>query len=93
MKINKTVLLWICFVATNLLAFIGFIVLKENKTLSNGLLTVSLLSLLAFLFISISEIVVSSKLRRSDKILWPILIVVLSTFGQIAYLVIRKRKI
>jgi hypothetical protein len=43
------------------------------------------------MFVDIKDIFNSLSLSKSEKIIWPIIIIVLSTFGQIAYLSIRKR--
>ena len=94
MKINKTVLLLVCFIASTLLSLTGFLVLlQEHKTVADFLLAGALLFLVGFLIISIYEIAISPKLSISEKILWPILIIVFSTLGQIVYLVIRKKRI
>jgi hypothetical protein len=94
MKINRSALLWLCFIASTLLALTGFSVFfHEHKTLADFLLAGSLLFLAGFLIISVYEIAVSTKLSKSEKILWPILIFVFSTLGQIVYLAIRKKRI
>ena len=93
MRDFKTTLIWICFITGNLLALIGFAAFDHQlKTVSDILLSVSLLFTIGFIFISINEIIVSSKFSKSEKVLWPILIIVLSIFGQIAYLVLRKKR-
>jgi hypothetical protein len=91
MKMNKNLAIWICFLGSNLLALIGFAIINMNKMTGNFILISSLFFLAGFLFVAIKEIVTSLRLSKSEKIIWPILIIVLSTFGQIAYLSIRKR--
>lgn len=94
MKINRNFFIWLCFIASNLLSLIGFaIFLHGSKSLADIILVISLISLFGFLLISGYEIFKSPKFSNAEKVLWPLLIIFLSVFGQIAYLVVRKRNL
>jgi cytochrome bd-type quinol oxidase subunit 2 len=92
MESKKSFLIWMCFVASNILAIPGFslTIHHKNKMLSQPFLIISLLLILGFWIISAYEISRSSKLTKRQKFIWPIIVIVLSTFGQIWYLVKRK---
>jgi len=80
-----------CFFANIVLAVIGFSIFPEHKTGSDIFLGFALIFLVGFLSIAIYEIVNFSKLSKIEKILWPIGILLLSSIGQIIYLVSRRK--
>ena len=91
MKINRDFLIKTCFFSNIVLAGIGFSIFPEHKTGADIFLVFALIFILGFLSIAIYEIVNSSKLSKTEKILWPIGIILLSSIGQIIYLVSRKK--
>jgi hypothetical protein len=94
MKINRNFYIWFCFIASNLLSVTGFeIFLHGSKSLADILIVISLIFFLGFLLISGYEIIKSPKFSKAEKVLWPLLIIFLSVFGQIAYMVVRKRNL
>jgi hypothetical protein len=90
MKLNRSLIIWICFLGSNILSLTGFILVDNYKNLGDTFLIISLVFLAGFLATSYYEILAISGFSKSEKIIWPVLIIVLSVFGQIAYLVKRK---
>jgi hypothetical protein len=94
MKKGKNFLIWLCFAGANLFSLIGFYLsFHGNRPTGHAFLYTSLLFLIGFWYVSVHEIIKSQKISKADKFMWPVLIVVLSTFGQIAYLVRRNKQI
>lgn len=93
MKLNRSLIIWICFLGSNLLSLAGFILVDNYKNPGDTLLIISLVFLAGFVATSFYEIFAVSGFSKSEKIIWPVMIIVLSVFGQIAYLVKRKKSI
>jgi hypothetical protein len=93
MNPDRDIFIKTIFIVSIILSFIGFFMSFNNRDGADILIITGLISTLIFLGIAIYEILNSSLLSKSEKIMWTIGIIVLSSVGGLIYLLFLRKRI
>jgi heme/copper-type cytochrome/quinol oxidase subunit 4 len=93
MKTNRNILIKVSFILSICLSAIGFWLSLHHETGADIYLIIGLIFHLTFLAIALFEIFSSSRISTSEKIIWTIGLVILSSIGGLIYLLVLRKNV
>lgn len=83
----------ITFFAYVIITIVGAFMKLSHIELSSLVMSIGILSLVAFVFFSLSEIYKSTRIDGTEKFMWTVGMLLLSFFAGIAYLIWGRKRI
>jgi hypothetical protein len=93
MKELKGLFLIISFVIEFIIAFMAVFFLDPGSDYFLPAVIIGLAAGMVFIFLSVSEVVTSERIKAYERLIWVLFLIFLSNLSGIVYLLIRKRSI